>query len=108
MTTLEKQIINGTERLLNTIFAQPSVSHADIGIYERGAALYIEMYLPHIIPETLEVLANKRYVTVQGKCKHNGEIVFKDVVRLPKKVEKEEVIAINDHGILEVVLPLAS
>jgi HSP20 family molecular chaperone IbpA len=105
---VEKQIIKGTKRFLDTIFTRPPVPQADVGIYERGAALHVEMYLPHLLPETLEVLASRWHVTVKGECKNNGDIFFKQVIRLPKKVEKEEVFAIHDHGMLEIILPLAS
>jgi HSP20 family molecular chaperone IbpA len=108
MTTLvEQQIINGTKRFIDTIFARSSSPYMDVGIYERGAALFAEMYIPHIQPSTLEIYSGRWHLTIKGVCKsEDKKIPFKQVIRLPKKIKKEEVFAQYNKGILEVILPI--
>ncbi|MCC2631207.1 MAG: Hsp20/alpha crystallin family [Candidatus Paceibacter sp.] len=102
----EQLILRSTKRFLDSIITKSRSPYVYANIYERGAVLNVEMYMPIVKKDTLEIFSSERHLTIKGECNFS-HASFKQVIRLPKKVKKEEVYAEFDRGVLEVVLPKA-
>jgi HSP20 family protein len=87
-------------------------------VFEKDNNVIVEMNLPGIDPEKVEISVQDNYMRIAGsreekqetKDKHyvSKEIrrgSFERIVRLPAAVEDKEANAEYDHGVLRVTIP---
>ena len=100
--------------------AAPAVSHiAPLDVYEEGEAYVVEMALPGVRPEDVDVTVLGNSVTIRGQFpqrseerrylyaeRQSGE--FERSVTLPAEVDRDAVQAQAEHGVVRLVLPKAA
>jgi HSP20 family protein len=85
---------------------------------ESDDAYYIELDLPGIRKEDIEITTEDNVLTISGERKHQEEVNEEDYYRiesvygkftrsftLPDKVDAEKIKAHSQDGVLEVVIP---
>jgi HSP20 family protein len=114
MMAADRNIFTSAKELFTSKVNASIHLHAPYDIYEHGAVLTLEMVLPNIDTESLEILCGKHDVTVEGIWKRGGsgtkaerQILFQQTIQLPLKIKKEEAFAQYDKGILVITLPKA-
>ena len=90
----------------------------NMDIYEKADALYIRAALPGVHEEDLELITDRKVVTIKGvfRCEYEEEGTkvylletpygtFNRSIRLPDNCDSEAVEASLEHGVLTVRIP---
>ena len=92
--------------------------HVPIDVIEEDGSYLIEMIVPGLAPDDLEIEIVEKTIDIQGEFKTEGEDVkylrkerptgkFRRVVRLPKLLDMEKSEADLKNGILSLKVPVA-
>jgi len=111
--------------LFNELFGSDSEENAEIFDFtpsvntrEGDDAYYIDVDLPGIKKDDVEISVDKNLLTIKGKREIKNELKEEDYYRiessygtfsrsftLPEKVDIENIKASNENGVLEIVIP---
>lgn len=104
--------------LLEDLFPE-TVSNKGVRVYEESNQLHVEMPLPGLKPENIEVSLNKGVLMVRGKMEEEQQDKKRKFYRsskreysysmvLPAQIdEKQEPQANYENGILKISMPVA-
>jgi HSP20 family protein len=121
ITTLQREmdrlfgnLAEGDDRWLSTAFA-PAAE-----LYTDADNVYLQLEVPGLTPEEIEIQVNTAYVVIKGERKESTDTeergikrsefrygTFQRTISLPEKVQQEQVQAKYEHGILKLTLPKA-
>jgi len=90
----------------------------DVNTREGDDAYYIDVNLPGVKKEDVEISVDKNVLTIKGKRETRDEVKEEDYYRvesaygtfsrnfrLPEKVDVENIEAKSEDGVLEIVIP---
>jgi len=99
-------------------FKFPRVRSPKMDIYEKDDKIVVEIEIPGIKPEDVNIEATNNFLKIEAKAKEEkeekekgyyrkeiGRRYFKRVVPLPAEVKGEEATAEYEDGILKVEIP---
>ncbi len=114
-TELEK-LKRNVDRLFDDLcrdFDLPTMHHqvvGDLKFFEQGEDFVATMKIAHMDPEDVMITVHENRLLIagetkvkEGPCRESR--MFRREVRLPCKVDPEDVKAVFDDGILEIRLP---
>jgi len=91
-----------------------------VDVYEKGKEIILEMPIPQIKPENVEISIENDILTIQGKMEKKSEVDDKNYYRrevrqgaffrqipLPSRVIGEKASANYENGILKISVPKA-
>jgi HSP20 family protein len=119
VTTLQREMDRLFENLTERDENSYSITFAPAAELKTDAGnIYLQLELPGLQPEDIEVEVNAEYVTVSGERKQSQTTVengikrsefrygkFKRTIALPHKVDRDLVQAKYEHGVLKLTLP---
>jgi HSP20 family protein len=115
--------IRNFEQFFDQLFGSPSrpvqnVSTLPVDITERDGSLIVRAAVPGVNPEALEITVENNILTISGETRleesTEGEKVyvrevtygsFKRSIRLPDKLDLEQINAEFDHGMVTITIP---
>jgi HSP20 family protein len=115
--------LRNVEQFFDTLFGSPSrpvagVSTLPVDITERDGNLLIKAAVPGINPEALEITVENNVLTINGETRQENQSendkvylrevsygAFKRSIRLPEKLDLDQIGAEFEHGVVTVTIP---
>ena len=122
MALIKREPFGEIDRLFDEDFLLPSLPKMSwdlaVDVYRKGGNVIVEMSLPGIDPEKIDISVEDNYLKVSGSREEKKQTKkenyyrkeirrgsFERVVRLPVAVKEEKAKAEYKDGILKVIIP---
>lgn len=102
-------------------FPAPKTKGPAIDIYQDKVNLYVEVPLPGVNPENVEIAIEDNILSIQGRVDAEKELKetdyihrevhkgsFRRVIKLPVEVKGDKAIAEFSNGVLKIAIPKAA